>query len=167
MPISQFVEGLGGSAIPSPLGHMLKRRGTTDLAAVAEVDLFTIAGGDILLTALVGRVTVVMDAANTLIQLHHTPTVGGVQEDLCAEIAGHIGADIVGTMYTITGDHTAAMTSNTTVEGQAVASMATNLDILVPGVISLDVTAFANTGVIEWTLHYVPLNVQTVVTVTP
>ena len=167
MPISQFVEGLGGSDMPSPLGHMVKRRGTTDLAAVAEVDLFTIAGGDILLTALVGRVTTALSADNTLIQLHHTPTISGVQEDLCAEIGAHIASDPVGSMYTITGAHNVAMTANVGVEGQAVASFATNLDILVAGVISLDVTAFANTGVIEWTIHYVPLNIQTVVSVTP
>jgi len=106
-----------------------------------------------------------MAAANTLIQLHHTPAIGLAQVDLCAIIGAHIGADIAGTIYSITGDHTVALATDATFEGVAVGSFGTNLDILVPGVISMDVTAFGNTGVIEWVLHWIPLNPLSRVTV--
>jgi len=165
MSISQLVKGLGGSNIPSPLGIRTVRVGIGDLDAVDEVDLFTVIGGDILLTGLYGEVTEVIGAGATLLQLHHTPTVGGVQVDLCAEITAHIGADIVGTIYTITGAHADDMVTDATREGVAAASFETNFDILVPGVITLDVTGALNTGTIRWTIHWVPLDTRSEVLV--
>jgi hypothetical protein len=163
--LSKSIQGLGGSVIPAALGHQTIRAGTGDLAAVASVDLFNVLGGDILLTGLYGRVTTEMAAANTLIQLQHTPAIGLVTVDLCAIIAAHIGGDIVDTIYTITGDHTVALQTDATFEGVAVGSFSTNFDILVPGVISMDVTAFANTGVIQWVIHWVPLSERSTVVV--
>lgn len=166
MSLAQKVNGLGGSDIPAALGHETVRLGTGDLAAVAEVDLFTVIGGDILLTGLYGIVTTALSADNTLIQLYYTPTIGAAQVDLCAIIGAHIASDIAGTMYTITGAHGDAMATNGTTEGVIIASFATNMVILVPGVISLNVSAFGNDGVIQWTLHWIPLSEQSDVYVT-
>ena len=159
MSLAQQVKGLGGEHTPSPLGHRTVRLGlTTDLETTTAKNLFGVLGGDILMTGLYGRVTTEIGAGNAILQLQHTPTIGAVAVDLCAVIGAHIGADIVDTMYSITGAHGDAMVTDATAEGVAAQSFATNLDILVPGIISLDVTGAISTGIIRWVIHWVPLD---------
>lgn len=160
MSLAQKVNGLGGSDIPAALGHQTVRLGAGDLAAVDEVELFTVIGGDILLTALYGLVTTPIGAVGaTTIQLWHTPTLGAGQVDLCA-VSASISGDIAGTFYTITGAHGDGVVIGTGTEGVGVASFATNMVILVPGVISLDVAVSENTGTIQWVIHWIPLDEQ-------
>lgn len=160
MSLAQKVNGLGGSDIPAALGHQTVRLGTGDLAAVAEVELFHVIGGDILLTALYGLVTTIIgDTGATTIQLQHTPTIGEITVDLCGASAS-IQEDIVGTFYTITGADGDGVVIGDTTEGVGVASFATNMIILVPGIITLDVAVSENTGVIQWVFHWIPLNEQ-------
>lgn len=160
MSLAQKVNGLGGSDIPAALGHQTVRLGAGDLAAVDEVELFTVIGGDILLTALYGLVTTAIgDTGATTIQLQHTPTIGEVTVDLC-DASATIESDIAGTFYTITGAHGDGVVIGTATEGVGVASFATNMIILVPGTITLDVAVSENTGVIQWVLHWIPLNEQ-------
>ncbi|GAG45399.1 unnamed protein product, partial [marine sediment metagenome] len=115
--------------------------------------------GDVLLTGLYGLITTVMGTFATTIQLWHTPTLGAVQVDLCGAHAT-ISDYLAGTFFTITGAHGDAMVSGNGTEGVGVASFETNLVILVPGTISLNVGAAGNDGVIQWVIHWIPLSEQ-------
>ena len=132
-----------------------------DLTAVATVNIFQVAGGDIVLNGIHGKVTTVIGAAvGTTIQLNHTPTAGAAQVLCLASAAITNGA--VNTIYTITGAVGVAMTVG--LIGVGVYEL-TNRLVLVPGIIGLVVAVLANTGVIDWTLDYTPLTPAATITV--
>jgi len=141
------------------LGARVDKAAVTLPAAGGTVDLFTIAGGRVMLRSLVGQVTVqpgATGAVNT--KLTHTPTTGAaVATDMCA-----VKPDIVDTIYTITGGVGAAMADDAGA-GVAVPSFdTTNKQILQPGTIKIDVVDVGGiadvVGAIKWTLHYIPID---------
>lgn len=164
MGLAAQIKGLAGGSLPAALGHRVRRPGVaTDLAAVATVNIFTVSGGDILLTHIYGIVTVgPIGAGLTTLDLQHTPT-GGVATAMCAASAA-INTDAVNTIYTITGAVAGAMVASAGL-GVGVASMVTNMQVLVPGIILLNVAVAVNTGTIDWILHYVPLDTDSRVTI--
>jgi len=132
----------------------LRRAGlAADLTALATVNIFQVADGDIVLNGIHGKVTTVIGAgAGTTIQLNHTPTAGAAQV-LCLASAAITGG-AVNTIYTITGAVGVAMTVG--MIGVGVYQI-TNRLVLVPGIIGLVVAVLVNTGVIDWYLNYTPL----------
>lgn len=112
-------------------------------------NLFTITGGRILLTNILGEVTTVIQTQANNTKLVFDPTVTGSNVDLCAVL--NISADVVGSFYSITGTFSDAM-----VNGLAVNGMSTPI-ILQPGAIALE-TAATNTGEIKWKMWYMPLD---------
>lgn len=66
----------------------------------AATSLFTVSGGDILVTALYGKVSTVIGANAITVKLQHTPS-GGSAGDISA--ATTITSDAVGTIYGVTG----------------------------------------------------------------
>jgi len=157
MGLGQTIRGLSGGVLPAALGHRTHRTGlAADLGtAPSDVNLFRITGGPILLTSVYGKVTTVINGAGVLIQLQHTPT-GLAQEVLCA-ISLTIHPDAVDTIYTITGAVAVALAPSDQV-GVSDASMATNFLMLLPGIMNMEVTVATATGVIDWTIHWVPLD---------
>lgn len=114
-----------------------------------SADLFLVTGGRVLLTGIVGEVTTVIQTQANNTRLAFDPTVTGSNVDLCANL--NISADVVGTLYSITGVVADAM-----VDGLAVRAMTTPI-ILQPGAVVLT-TAATNTGQVKWKMWYMPLD---------
>jgi len=111
--------------------------------------IFTISGGIVLVTSIIGKVgTIIQNQANNT-KLVGNPTTG-TSVDLCAVL--DIANDEAGTLYTITGTLSDAL-AGTAAGG--VAGQATPI-VVQTGTIDLSCAA-SNTGTIGWTLSYVPI----------
>ena len=128
-------------------------RATAALPQTTTSTLFTISGGKVLITGIVGEVTTVIQTQADNTKLSFDPTDAGATQDLCAVL--DITADAVGTMYSITGTPATAMQDalnflpSSKVPAQPI--------VLKPGSILLDCAA-SNTGSVKWDLCYIPLD---------
>lgn len=164
MGLPQTINALAGGINPAALGHWTRRAGlAADLVGTVDFDfnIFRVIGGPIMITSFYGKVTTVIGAGGATLQLQHTSTETGDQEDLSG-IGGAIDTDAVDTIYTITGAFAGAMAISDQV-GVSDASMATNFIILDPGVMNIEVTTAETTGVIDWIMHWIPLEVDAAV----
>lgn len=125
-------------------------KAAANLPQTTQSALFTITGGKILITELVGEVTTVIETQANDTKLVSDPTTGA-DVDLCAAL--DITADAVGTIYTITGTLADAMVATTSGAVQA----QPNWVVCAAGDIDLNCAA-SNTGQVKWTLHYIPLD---------
>jgi len=124
-------------------------RASALLPQTAQTPYFTVSGR-VLVTQIVGEVTVIIAGAANSAKLIANPTVGA-DADLCAAVA--ITDDAVGTMYVLTGTMVDAMIAATSGAAQAQHGAL----LVAAGTIDLDCTA-NNTGETKWTLHYIPLD---------
>jgi hypothetical protein len=125
-------------------------RATAALPQTTQSALFTVTGGRILLTSIVGQVTTVIQTQANATKLVSNPTTG-TDVDLCATL--DITADQVGCLYGITGTLATAM-----VGANAGATVVQANALVIPvGTIDLSCAA-SNTGSVSWTLTYVPLD---------
>jgi hypothetical protein len=125
-------------------------RATAALPQTTQSALFTVTGGRILLTSIVGQVTTVIQTQANATKLVSNPTTG-TDVDLCATL--DITADQVGCLYGITGTLATAM-----VGANAGATVVQTNALVIPvGTIDLSCAA-SNTGSVSWTLTYVPLD---------
>lgn len=125
-------------------------RATATLPQTAAAAIFTIAGGRVLLTHIVGEVTTAIQNQANNTKLTANPTTG-TSVDMCAVLS--IANDEVGCLYSITGVPADAMIGT---NAGLVPDMAKSL-ILPIGTIDLDCAA-SNTGSVKWTAFYVPLD---------
>lgn len=137
------------------LGNRVERASATLPQTPDDEALFSISGGRIMLTAIIGEVTVVIETQACDTKLKFNPTATGADQDLCGVL--DITADAVGEMYTITGIVANAMRSDLLI-GQAM----TNHLILSEGDIEIDCAA-NNTGEVAWTLFYYPIDDDAIV----
>lgn len=137
------------------LGPQVER--ATAVIANGTNNIFAVAGGRILVTSLVGQITIVMQGIATLLRLRAVPTTGTAR-DMCANL--DVNAYAVGDILGITGVNTDAMVppvSSSSIEGQT-------LPVLVNiGNIAL-IASIANTGSVRWTLNYLRLDAAASVT---
>lgn len=120
-------------------------------------DLFTVAGGPIMITRFVGRVTTIIGgAANMTIQEAVTTPAG----DVAFSTTVAIDSDAAGTTYTFTAASPSVLTPTTA--GALVNVPQVNW-LAVPGTIQALGSA-AQSGVIEWTMTYIPLSPSATVT---
>jgi hypothetical protein len=76
------------------------QRGPTTLVQNTGTDLFTVTGGKVVITGIIGEVTtLIANTASLAIRLQHTPS-GGSAADLSG--ATVVTADAVGTLYSLT-----------------------------------------------------------------
>ena len=129
-------------------------RATATLPQTTDGALFTITGGRVLLTAIIGEVTTVIETQANNTKLKLNPSATGADQDLCAVL--DISADPVGELYTISGTVGDAMRSDLLI-GLNSLSGAGGL-ILSEGDIELDCAA-SNTGSVAWSLWYLALDV--------
>lgn len=131
--------------------------------AGTEVDLFTVTGGIILLTSLIGQVTVIIAsnaAANANSRLRHTPTTGAAAAtDMCGDLDTDT-FDVDNALH-ITGGVGVAMVDDGET-GVIIPSFVTNLLLLQPGTISLFYTTLV-TGTIRWTIKYLAIDAASLV----
>ena len=154
--------GLVGGALDTPanrekfaelggLGFRVDRTSAV-LAQTTDASLFTITGGRVLVTMIIGEVTVaIQNQANaTLLKLN--PTATGADQDLCASL--DIDDDAVGTQYTISGTVANAMRDDLLIGAGGLKSAPL---ILSEGIIEEECAA-SNTGEIQWSIWYLPLD---------
>ena len=128
-------------------------RATASLPQSTDDALFSVTGGRILLTAIVGEVTTVIETQANNTKLKFNPDATGADQDLCAVL--NITADPVGELYTIDGTVGNAMRSDLLI-GLNSLQGAGGL-ILSEGDIELDCAA-SNTGSVKWTVWYIPMD---------
>lgn len=125
-------------------------RATAALPQTAAAALFTITGGRIMLTNILGAVTTVIQTQANNTKLTANPTTG-TSVDLCAVL--NITADEVGCLYGITG-----LPSDALVGTNAGLAPAMHRPIVLNvGSIDLDCAA-SNTGSVKWDMWYIPLD---------
>ena len=125
-------------------------RTTAALPQTTQSALFTVAGGRVLITSIVGEVTTVIQTQANNTKIVSNPTTG-TDVDLCAVL--DITADQVGCLYGITGLFSDAM-----VGANAGATVVPRNAAVVPvGTIDLSCAA-SNTGSVKWSITYVPLD---------
>lgn len=129
------------------------QRATAALPQTAAGALFTVTGGKVLVTSLIGEVTTVIQTQADNTKLTFDPTDAGATQDLCAVL--DVTADAVGTLYSVTGTPATAMQDalNFLPPNKGLAQPI----VLKPGSILLDCAA-SNTGSVKWDLCYVPLD---------
>lgn len=132
------------------LGRKVERA-TATLPQTAAHALFTVTGGRVVLTSIVGEVTTIIQNQANNTKLTANPTTG-TSVDICAVLS--IANDEVGCLYGITGLFTDAM-----VGANAGATVIPRNPVVLPiGTLDLDCAA-SNTGSVKWTLTYYPLDV--------
>jgi hypothetical protein len=131
----------------------LVSRATATLPATAAQNIFTIAGGRVIVIALVGEVTTIIQAQSTTVKITSTPTTGSAVDlsnttaDINAlEVGGRIALPaLAAAATTLTKLNAGYMTLQTS-------------HVLVPiGNISYT-TGATSTGSIKWDLIYVPFD---------
>ena len=142
-----------GDQLRSLLVGVKVQRATATLPQTAAGALFTITGGKVLITSLVGEVTTVIQTQADATKLTFDPTDAGATQDLSATL--DITADAVGTLYSLTGTPATAMQDalNFLPSNKVLAQPL----VLKPGSILLDCAA-SNTGSVKWDLTYIPLD---------
>lgn len=123
-------------------------RATGLLPQTATGTLFTVSGGRVLVTSIVGLVTVAIQAQATLAKLRATPTVGAVN-DLSGTV--DLTGAVVGSLIAATGLAADALVVST---GGGI-SMLRNPLLVAAGTIGLN-TAASSTGSVSWSITYVP-----------
>lgn len=120
---------------------------STGTLAATTIPLFTIAGGLVAITSLVGRVTTAVTVANSY-KLQHNPTAG-TTVDLCA-------ATDIGTTDTALGEILVVIGAKAT--GLAVGALGINNYPLIMDTGQIESVSAGTDGVILWALTYVPLD---------
>ena len=132
------------------LGFQVKRA-TATLPQTAAAAIFTILGGRVLITQILGEVTTVIQTQANNTKLTANPTTG-TSVDMCADL--NITADEAGCLYGITGTPAGAMVGTNAGLTPAMACG----QILNVGTIDLECAA-NNTGSVKWDVWYIPLDV--------
>jgi hypothetical protein len=129
--------------------HVSKASAT--LPSSTTQDIFTVAGGRVLIRALIGEVTVLVGTGTTPdLQVQHDPATGGTI-DVATDV--QIGDDEVGTLYYVEGDGTALIPISS---GYAQAAAGQGF-ILPIGTVQI-VTSETTAGATKWDLWYLPLD---------
>lgn len=127
-------------------------RATATLPQTAQGSIFTVAGGRILLTGLVGEVTTATGATATTLKVTSNPTTG-TDVDLTSATA--VTSKEIGAQFTLPATSGSGLVvANGGGGGQFPAH---NPYIVPVGTIDL-VTSASDTGSVKWSLTYVPLD---------
>lgn len=127
-------------------------RTTSSLPASTDLSLFTVTGGRIIVTGLVGEVTTVIQAQANAVKIKSVPTTG-TAKDISGTL--DINAYEVGSLVSLDGTALSTALSGT----NAGAALFLKAGIVIPiGAIKLN-TAATNTGAMKWSLTYVPFDV--------
>jgi hypothetical protein len=127
-------------------------RVTSTLPATGDLTIFTVTGGRICVTALVGEVTTVIQAQANAIKLKSVPTTG-TAKDISGTL--DVNAFEVGALISLNAVALSTALSGT---NAGAALMSFGSGVVVPiGAIKYN-TAATNTGAIKWSLTYIPLD---------
>jgi hypothetical protein len=141
----------GPAILLDKVGYSVSRA-TATLPQTTTGALFTIAGGRVVLTGIVGEVTTIIQNQANNTKLVATPTVG-TAVDICAVL--DIANKEVGCLFGVTGTFATAMVGANA--GATVFPTATGI-VLATGTLRLSCAA-SNTGSVKWIVTYIPLDV--------
>jgi hypothetical protein len=128
-------------------------RATAGLPQSATGSIFTVTGGRIVVTSLVGEVTTAIGATATTLTVVSTPAVGSATTIAAASA---ITSSTVGSWLTLPATLGGALV--VTPAPGAAALPASDLGILVPvGAIQITTSA-SDTGSVKWSMTYVPFD---------
>lgn len=137
------------------LGLQLDRE-TATLPISTYGALFTIAGGRIVLTSIVGQVTTAIQGAAVNVKITATPTTG-TAVDIATDLA--CISDGIGTLWGI-NDYVGAMVSGE----EGAVSLPANWIVLNVGTLGITTNA-TRTGSVKWSITYIPYDDDAYVTV--
>lgn len=126
----------------------------TGTVANGITTLFTIAGGRVVITSLVGRVTTAIGATASNCKLTYNPTAAGTSFDLCTAVA--IETDAVEQTYYVAGS---VASGGALLVGGAVGQangVFSSPYILQAGTLEQNLSADPVGGAITWTVTYYP-----------
>lgn len=118
---------------------------STGTLAATTVPLFTVAGGAVAVTSIIGRVTTAVTVANAY-KLQHNPTLG-TTVDICTTLD-------IGTTDTVVGDQLSV--SLVKADALFLGAAATKAPCLVLPVGQIEHVSAGTDGVILWTVTWVP-----------
>lgn len=128
--------------------HVAKAAAT--LPSSTTQDIFTVAGGRVLVSLLIGEVTTLVGTGSTPdLQVQIDPTTG-TTVDIATDV--NIADDEVGTLYLVEGDGTALVP----ISSGYVAAPNKGF-VLQPGTVQI-VTSETTAGATKWDLWYLPLD---------
>lgn len=143
-----------GSQLRALLTGVRVDRATATLPQSTDQAIFTISGGRVLITSLVGEVTTVIGTGTTPdLKIKYNPTAAGSDFDLCTAVS--ISADAVGQQYYIAGS---VASPGALLVGGAVGQanpVFTAPLLLSEGDIEIDIDESV-TGSVQWSLTYIP-----------
>jgi hypothetical protein len=143
---------IDGAAVRQVITGIRVEKAAATLPQTATQALFTVAGGRVLITALVGEVTVVVPAVANGSRITFDPDAVGATQDLCADL--DITGDAVGETYTISGTVANAMRSDLLIGNPVLQDPL----VVAEGSIGLYCGGNSVTGATAWTIVYVPLD---------
>jgi hypothetical protein len=131
------------------------------LPATGLQTLFTVTGGRILVTSLIGEVTVVFDGTTNSLNVVHDPDGAGAVGDISG--ATVCTSDAVGTLYTVHGIQAALLGTQkeggTEVPTHVTAKSPVGGGFILPaGLTKLQTSATDTTGATKWVMTYIPLD---------
>ncbi len=144
----------GGIAARTMLFGLYVPRATATLPQSAAAAIYTVAGGDVILTWISGTVTTLLGAVGNMKLVAHADAA---DTDMCAVVAA--GTSAVGTIFTITGTPGDAMLA----EIGAARGISFYGLVVHTGTINLSLS-LSSTGSVKWDLLYVPLTQGATVT---
>lgn len=142
-----MASGISGRAQRRNAYGITIERATAVLPATGNQTLFTVAGGRIILTFMIGEVTTVMTATATNLKLTSVGTVSAAATDMCSNTA--VTSLAVGNQFSPVAVGSAA---------QVGAVVTQNNELIIPAGIIRATTDATNTGAMRWTALYIPLD---------
>lgn len=141
-----------GAALRKTLYGERVTSAVTAITGASDKALFTITGGRVIITSLVGEVTTVVQTQANNAKVKFNPTATGADTDLTA--AADITGLAVGVLVGVSGLYTDTLLTNDGVLQVPAAGFGGPF-MLSEGDIELETSA-SSTGAIQWTLTYVP-----------
>ena len=139
-------------------GNLVKKLAQVPPNSGSSATLFTVAGGMVMVTSLVGRVSTVLSGTTGAIALGTKPTVG-TEETAGISTAGVVGGAEVGSVVTAVKLTTGLAGA---VQANLFAGNAIGISVIPfvvnAGIIEVTTSVATMTGAIDWYLNYVPLD---------
>lgn len=150
-----------GSQIRALLLGVRVEKSAFTLPATTSTAMFTVSGGRVIITSLIGEVTTAVQAQACNLNVTIDPEGAGAAADLVA--ATEINGDAAGTFYTVSGVQADLLGSQTAggtqVPTHALARVGAGASgFVVPAGSILLKTSATNTGATKWVMTYIPLD---------
>lgn len=138
-------------------GQQVLKAAQTPPNSGSSATLYTVAGGAVIVTSLIGRVSTVLSGTTGAIALGTKPTVG-TEETAGIATAGVVGGAEVGTFLVPLAS--SGLAGALVVSGKLAGNAAflPNPFLVSAGIIEVTTSVATMTGAIDWYLTYVPLD---------